>query len=348
MKIRETLSKFLLSILLVSLLSSIASGNTMVMNLSGQPVIQLAEMQPASQFQLPALPPLIGIQAAYADQSITFNDNLVNDCQQEAPGADNFNCAFNVNNGIGLATQVPDDASNLYDVIVTIDGLNDCDEFGAGDSNVECFNNANYLVGPVSQTNDPAVNPVGTNEIDIITDDDMLNDCTEAGDGDNNAFCENTAQLDIDGITQFNSVSGSIGAGFVESNTLNTFQQWDLSNTCDEVGDGESDASCSNFLDNNIGPVDQSNSITGTTPNTIHSNNFEASQILAAENDCDESGAGAGINSAECFVDFFIDLGSLNQANVATGADNAAQINDYSVSQASDLENNCDEFEEGN
>ena len=34
----------------------------MVMNLSGQPVIQLAEMQPASQFQLPALPPLIGIQ----------------------------------------------------------------------------------------------------------------------------------------------------------------------------------------------------------------------------------------------------------------------------------------------
>ena len=48
----------------------------MVMNPAGQPVIQLAEMQPASQFQLPALPPLIGIQSAYADQSITFNDNL--------------------------------------------------------------------------------------------------------------------------------------------------------------------------------------------------------------------------------------------------------------------------------
>ena len=71
-----------------------------------------------------------------------------------------------------------------------IDGLNDCDEFDAGDSNVECINNANYLVGPVSQTNDPNVNPVGTNEIDIVTDDDMLNDCTEAGNGDNNAFCE--------------------------------------------------------------------------------------------------------------------------------------------------------------
>ena len=44
---------------------------------------------------------------------------------------------------------------------------------------------------------------------------------------------------------------------------------------------------------------------------------------------------------------FSIDIGSLNQANVATGADNAAQINDYSISQASDLENNCNEFEEG-
>ena len=64
------------------------------MNLSGQPVIQLAEMQPASQFQLPALPPLIGIQAAYADQSITFNDNLVNDCQQSGAGVNNDNCAF--------------------------------------------------------------------------------------------------------------------------------------------------------------------------------------------------------------------------------------------------------------
>ena len=30
-----------------------------------------------------------------------------------------------------------------------------------------------------------------------------------------------------------------------------------------------------------------------------------------------------------------------------TGADNAAQTNDFSIAQAFDLENNCDEFEDG-
>ena len=66
----------------------------MVMNPSSQPVIQLAEMQPASQFQLPALPALIGIQSAYADTSFTFNDNLVNDCEQFGAGVDNENCDY--------------------------------------------------------------------------------------------------------------------------------------------------------------------------------------------------------------------------------------------------------------
>ena len=42
----------------------------MIMNPTSQPVIQLAEMQPASQFQLPALPALIGIQSAYADNHL--------------------------------------------------------------------------------------------------------------------------------------------------------------------------------------------------------------------------------------------------------------------------------------
>ena len=109
MKIRETLSKFLLSILLVSLLSSIASGNTMaMMNPAGQPAIQLAEMQPAFQFQfkLPALPPLIGIQSAYADQSITFNDNYVDDCQQSGAGVNNPICDNIVTDGISIAIQI--------------------------------------------------------------------------------------------------------------------------------------------------------------------------------------------------------------------------------------------------
>ena len=63
----------------------------MIMNPTSQPIIQPAEMQPASQFQLPALPALIGIQSAYADTSFTFNDNFVNDCQQSGAGVNNQN-----------------------------------------------------------------------------------------------------------------------------------------------------------------------------------------------------------------------------------------------------------------
>ena len=85
---------------------------------------------------------------------------------------------YTVTAAIDPATQVPPTGtSNLYDVIINIDGLNDCDEFDDGDNNVDCNHVATYLVGPVSQTNNPNVNPVGTNEIDIVTDDNMLNGC---------------------------------------------------------------------------------------------------------------------------------------------------------------------------
>ena len=94
--------------------------------------------------------------------------------------------------------------------------------------------------------------------------------------------------------------------------------------------------------------MDQSNDITGDTPNSIHTNNVEVSQFVAAENDCDESGAGTGINDASCFVDSINHIDPpITQANDATGADNAAQTNDFAIAQAADLENNCDEFEEG-
>ena len=243
----------------------------------------------------------------------------------------------------------PTGTSNLYDVIINIDGLNDCDEFDDGDNNVDCNLSANYLVGPVSQTNDPNVNPVGTNEIDIVTDDNMLNDCTEAGNGDNNAACNNVGIDSIAEITQDNFVdaSNTIGAGFVESNTINTLQGFDTSNDCDEAGDGNNDVNCSNDVQNLIGPVDQSNSVTGSTPNTIHSNNLEVSQLADARNDCDESGAGAGINDAFCANDTENTIDSIAQQNQANGPDNAAQTNDFSIIQSSDLNNDCNEFENG-
>ena len=151
----------------------------MMMNPTGKSVIQMAETQPVFQFQfkLPALPPLIGIQPAYADQSITFNDNYVDDCQQSGAGINNQNCDTIVTDAISIAIQTDDNAFNLYDVIVNADGLNNCDEFDAGDNNVDCINDIDHIVGPVSQTNDPADNSALTNEIDIVTDDNMLNDC---------------------------------------------------------------------------------------------------------------------------------------------------------------------------
>ena len=75
---------------------------------------------------------------------------------------------------------------------------------------------------------------------------------TESGNGDNNAFCRNIDIDQINGITQNNFVdaSNSIGVNFVESNTVNTLQGFDLTNTCDESGDGVNDATCvSNAVD---------------------------------------------------------------------------------------------------
>ena len=89
-------------------------------------------MQPVSQ-------PLIGplFQSAYADSSFTFNDNQNNDCPDILfPGE----CSNFISRSIGAFVQVPDDPSNLYDVIINIDGLNDCDEFDDGDNNVDCNN----------------------------------------------------------------------------------------------------------------------------------------------------------------------------------------------------------------
>ena len=177
----------------------------------------------------------------------------------------------------------------------------------------------------------------------------MLNDCTETGNGDNNAVCHNIGSDIITEITQSNFVdaTNTIGAGFVESNTINTLQGFDETNDCDEAGDGANSANCVNDVENLVGPIDQSNDVTGSTPNTIHSNNIEVSQLADARNDCDESGAGVGINDALCANDTDNTIDSIEQQNQANGQDNAAQTNDFSVIQSSDLNNNCDEFENG-
>ena len=319
----------------------------MVMKSQVQPITQLAEMQPV--FQLPALPPLIGIQSAYADQSTTFNDNYVDACQESGAGVNNANCDAIVNDGISVATQTDDNALNLYDVIVNADGLNDCDEFDAGNNNVDCINDIDHIVGPVTQTNNPPDNPSLANEIDIVTDDNMLNDCNESGSGNNNAACTNIGNDVISEMTQDNFVDATtIDAGFAETNTINTLQGFDETNDCDDAGGGDNSGLCENEVDNFIGVIDQINSVSGTTPNTIHSNNIEVSQLGTATNNCDESGAGTGINDAQCTSEVDNDVDSVTQDNNALGADNTAQTNDFSVIQSSDFNNACNEFEDGN
>ncbi|HTH21365.1 MAG TPA: hypothetical protein VL854_04035, partial [Nitrososphaeraceae archaeon] len=324
----------------------------MVMNPTGQPLIQLSEVQKVSQFklQLPTLPPFIGIQSAYADQSATFNDNLENDCQQSGTGANNEDCDITVTAAISEAAQDPPaGTSNQYDVIINLVALNNCDEFDDGNNNANCDNTATYVVGPVTQTNDPNNPPVATNEIDIVTDDTMLNDCTESGNGDNNAQCSNTGTFTIDSITQNNLVdaSNTIGVNFAESNTVNVLSSFDETNDCDETGDGNLGPVCENAVTNQIGPIGQLNAVTGNTPNSAHTNNIDFSQTGIAENDCNESGQGAGINAARCGIEAANAVSGLDQINAADGVDNAVQSNDFTVSQVFDVENACNEFEEG-
>ena len=114
----------------------------MVMQSSTQLATQLSA-QPAMQpiVELPAIPPVI--QSAYADTSFDCIDNLVNDCEGSA-----F-CDIPVTQNIDPGTQDPDDPSNLYDVIITLDALNDCHEFDDRANFALCINSANYFVGPV-------------------------------------------------------------------------------------------------------------------------------------------------------------------------------------------------------
>jgi hypothetical protein len=207
---------------------------------AGQLAVELTEieMQPASQFQsqfqiqLPTLPPLV--QSAYAEQSDTINSNIVDDCEQFGNGAFNDLCDEVLSVSIDTSIQDPQTGgSNLYGVIINIDGLNDCDEFDDGNNNADCNIDAVYDLGLVTQTNVPNVNPVGTNEVDYVTDDFLLNGCDETGFGDNNAVCNNTFSNGFTSITQLNDVSGTVGVNFVETNTVDILQGFNLNNDCD-------------------------------------------------------------------------------------------------------------------
>ena len=100
-------------------------------------------------------------------------------------------------------------------------------------------------------------------------------------------------------------------------------------------------------LSNFIGPVDQENVILGDVPEDSHVNNFEASQIAAGQNDCDETGAGDNFADCANFDESSNVIESVTQVQLVFDADSAAQINDASSDQTLDLANDCDESGDG-
>jgi segregation and condensation protein B len=160
-------------------------------------------------------------------------------------------------------------------------------------------------------------------------------------------------ETEITSATQSNTATGPATIAIDQINAISTHQRSDVRNTCGEIDGGINDAVCFNDVDNIIGPLDQSNDATGTETESFDQvNNFGAAQHAAAENDCDESGLGdnlADCESGDSQGENTID--GVSQDNIANGEDDASfiQTNDApSFIQAFDLENDCNESEDGN
>ena len=234
------------------------------------------------------------IQKADAVQSFDFDWTTIITCNEVNSGANNAVCQNDFDAVLPIASQTPaTGSSNIANAFATIDQLTDCDESGSGDNNVFCNNDDDWLIGPVIQTNNPSVNPVGSNVIGAVVDNDEINNCDESGSGNNDANCENLVDTEISSATQSNTATGPATIAFDQDNAISTHQRSDVRNTCGEIDGGINDAKCFNTIDNIIGPLDQSNTATGTgTESFDQVNNFGAAQHAAAENDCDESGMG--------------------------------------------------------
>ena len=137
------------------------------------------------------------MQKADAVQSFTFDWTPIATCNESDAGVNNAVCQNDFDAVLPIASQTPaTGSSNVANAFATIDQLTDCDESGSGDNNVFCNNDDDWLIGPVIQTNDPSVNPVGSNVIGAVVDNDEINNCDESGSGNNEADCETASILD--------------------------------------------------------------------------------------------------------------------------------------------------------
>jgi hypothetical protein len=305
------------------------------------------------------------------DADFTQNNNLPsinqvvdagNDCdqtdQQTAQGTNDAICSnFEPSNIIDSITQTNDATGTHVDDIfqdntgsfsqeVTLN--NDCDATtftDDGNNEANCGNEfAENLIDAVDQTN------TATGNDDVLIDQDnnldvsqtltAVNNCDATG--LNDATCSNNiAGNFIDTITQDNTATGDDFAQIFQSNDATIVQTANLLNTCDESGSGINGASCNNDsapgleYHNLIGPIDQSNTATGSGNSVVsQSNVIDVTQTLEGTNDCDE--ANTGDNAATCTTAIFNNIASITQSNevgAITGTDTESQSNVFTVDQ---------------
>ena len=318
------------------------------------------------------------MQSADAIVNVVTNDSPVQQCLEFGAGSNNNFCSAIIFHAFDLAGSVqdPPGASNQVDITFNSDIFNGCEESDAGNNVANCDSFIDDLFGPVSQTNDPSVTPVSSNDITIVTDDNLINNCDETGTGDNFAQCINDSGNVIGEDTGFAIIQdnlvdfNTLGLDFEAANTVNIVQGNEMTNDCDENGSGglgtsapdqfcinsgKSEPLLSTAITNFIGVVDQGNDIDGNNINSAYTNSFDASQNLVATNDCDEEED--GFNFAVCdnavFDETSNNIFEVFQDNVATGvdtlgADNVPQNNQISSAQLLNLRNDCDEGRVGN
>ena len=291
-----------------------------------------------------------------ADNTCGATGTSIADCSN----IDAFNDIFGITQG-NMAHGVQDASSTQFNNAVVDQNmvlLNDCDETEVGNNEADCTNfEPSNIIGPITQTsgNEAGLQALGatipqSNVVQIAQNLQAVNNCDEKGDGTNLAFCENDSPEnfidDIDGITQEN-LAPTVADDFVQNNLVAISQDLQATNDCDEFDDGNNGdgvvADCENNVDNEIGPVDQSNFATGSDAADISQNNDITSmnQVLVANNDCDQSSPGD--NLAFCVNSAFNDIDSITQENDADGDQfsDILQDNDAAFSQVLDVNNDC-------
>ena len=135
-------------------------------------------------------------------------------------------------------------------------------------------------------------------------------------------------------------------------------KQADLENNCDEFEEGTNDVFCNiEEVENHLNfAIDQSNDAVGSAGALISQNNQidgddalgipGINQFTASRNTCGQTGAGDNVATCEIFQTLNVINDPISQSNLVSVADDdttVSQDNGFVISQALDLENDCDE-----